>query len=755
MTDGILLAEMQRDRDLRRYDTIIIDEAHERSLNIDFLLGYLKQLLPRRPDLKVIITSATIDPQRFADALRRPTSAAGVPVPVIEVSGRTYPVEVRYRPLVERADRPDGGAERDQVTGVVEAVEELWTEARAEAGASDILVFLSGEREIRDAADALNALKLPATEVLPLFARLSAAEQHRVFSPHERAPDRAGHQRRRDLADRPGHPLRRRHRHGAHLALQPAHQGPAAARSSRSARPAPTSASGRCGRRRRRHLHPPVRRGGLRRRPEFTEPEILRTNLASVILQMTSLGLGDVARFPFVDPPDSRQIADGVRLLEELRAFATRTTARRGRRRGARTPAHGIRAHRWRGCRSTRGSGGWSSRPDRLGCLREVLVIVAALSIQDPRERPRRQAGAQADAVARAVRGRATPTSSRCLNLWPTSRSSRKRCRSSAFRRMCKAEFLHYLRIREWQDLHSQLRQACQARRGIDPDRGDRRARRRARPGHHPPGAARRPALARRRPRRGRSASTPARAARGSASSRVGAVPQAARSSSWPAELVETSRLWARVNAAHRPGVGRGGRRAPRQAAVLSEPRWSAQAGARRRHRAGHALRGAARRRPDGRVRPDRRRELARDLFIRHALVEGDWDTAARLLPATTPPSSSGSPSSRSGPGGATSSSTTRRCIAFYDKRIPPDVRLGRHFDSWWKKAAAPDAGPADLHRGPAPARERGRAGRRRRLPDDLAAGRPRPRRHLPVRAGRAAQDGVTVHVPVEPCSTR
>ncbi|HWI33657.1 MAG TPA: helicase-related protein, partial [Lapillicoccus sp.] len=179
MTDGILLAELQRDRDLRRYDTVILDEAHERSLNVDFLLGYLKRLLPRRPDLKVVITSATIDPQRFADHFARPDR----PVPVLEVSGRTYPVEVRYRPL-EREDEAF-----DQVTGIVEAVEELWTESpqslSRDGGSQDILVFLSGEREIRDAAEALTALHLPATDVLPLFGRLSAAEQHRVFARHD------------------------------------------------------------------------------------------------------------------------------------------------------------------------------------------------------------------------------------------------------------------------------------------------------------------------------------------------------------------------------------------------------------------------------------------------------------------------------------------------------------------------------------------------------------------------------------------
>ncbi|HET7387337.1 MAG TPA: ATP-dependent RNA helicase HrpA, partial [Nocardioidaceae bacterium] len=333
MTDGILLTEMQHDRSLSAYDTIIIDEAHERSLNIDFILGYLKQLLPRRPDLKVVITSATIDPQRFAEHFADP--ATGEPAPIIEVSGRTFPVEIRYRPLVD-PDRPDA-EERDMVTGVCEAVEELWTE-RHSGTSSDILVFFSGEREIRDAADALTGMKLPVTEIVPLYGRLSAAEQHRVFAPHtgrrivlatnvaetsltvpgiryviDTGTARISRYSQRTKVQR--------------LPIEPISQASANQR------------SGRCGR---------VADGIAIRlyseddydsRPEFTDPEILRTNLASVILQMTSLGLGDIARFPFVDPPDSRQITDGIRLLEELQAFAPEDEtqpAGRGRRRPGR-----------------------------------------------------------------------------------------------------------------------------------------------------------------------------------------------------------------------------------------------------------------------------------------------------------------------------------------------------------------------------------------------------------------------------------
>src|SRR5215217_2001976 len=373
LTDGVLLAEIGHDRDLRRYDTIILDEAHERSLNIDFLLGYLKSLLGRRPELKIVITSATIDTERFAAHFGPGESESA---PIIEVSGRTFPVEVRYRPLLI-----DG--EADQVSGILEAVREL-----SALGGGDILVFLSGEREIRDAAEALSSLKLPATEVLPLYARLSAAEQHRVFALH------GG--RRIVLATNvaetsltvPG--IRyvidtgtaRISRYSARtkvqrLPIEPISQASANQR------------AGRCGR---------VSDGIAIRlyaeddfdsRPEFTDPEILRTNLASVILQMTSLGLGDIARFPFVDPPDSRQITDGVRLLEELQAFAPEDdepAAARGRRRpGRRLTAYGRTIATLpidpRHARMV-------IEADQRGVLREVLVIVSALSIQDPRERP-------------------------------------------------------------------------------------------------------------------------------------------------------------------------------------------------------------------------------------------------------------------------------------------------------------------------------------------------------------------------------
>src|ERR1700729_3049499 len=365
MTDGILLNELGRDRDLRRYDTLIIDEAHERSLNIDFILGYLRQLLPRRPDLKVIITSATIDPERFAEHFKDPRT--GQPAPIIEVSGRTYPVEVRYRPVNDAEAREE--EDRDQVQAISDAIGELERE-----GPGDILVFLSGEREIRDTADALKGR--PKTDVLPLYSRLSAAEQHRVFE-----PSKSSQLRRVVLATNvaetsltvpgiryvidPG--TARISRYSLRTKVQ---RLPIEAISQASA----NQRKGRCGR---------VADGICIRlysqedfdaRAEFTDPEIQRTNLASVILQMAAARLGDVRAFPFVDPPDPRAITDGVKLLEELNAVADGRLTETGRQM-ARPPVDPRIA------RMIIESG-------KQGCAREVLVIAAALSIQDPRERP-------------------------------------------------------------------------------------------------------------------------------------------------------------------------------------------------------------------------------------------------------------------------------------------------------------------------------------------------------------------------------
>src|SRR5437764_1475960 len=365
MTDGILLAEIQTDRMLRQYDTLIIDEAHERSLNIDFILGYLKQLLPRRPDLKVIITSATIDPERFSKHFDD--------APIVEVSGRTYPVEVRYRPIVD-PDDPEGDPDRDQTQGILDAVAELCAE-----GPGDILVFLSGEREIRDTADALNRADLRNTEILPLYARLSAADQHRVFQRHTG--------RRVVLATNvaetsltvpgikyvvdPGTARISRYSHRTkvqRLPIEPVSQASANQRAGRCGRVAP----GVCIR-----LYSET---DFRSRPEFTEPEIVRTNLASVILRMAAIGLGDVARFPFVDAPDARSIKDGVALLEELGALnpAEKNPKKRLTPLGRRLAQLPLDPR----------LGRMVLEAEANGCLDEVMVIAAALSIQDPRERP-------------------------------------------------------------------------------------------------------------------------------------------------------------------------------------------------------------------------------------------------------------------------------------------------------------------------------------------------------------------------------
>jgi ATP-dependent helicase HrpA len=681
MTDGILLNEMQRDRLLRKYDTIIIDEAHERSLNIDFILGYLKQLLPRRPDLKLVITSATIDPEKFARHFADP--ATGEPAPVIEVSGRTYPVEVRYRPLVD-PDRPDD-AERDQVTGVCDAVEELWTEARGgDGGGQDILVFLSGEREIRDTADALESMQLPQTEVLPLYARLSSAEQHRVFARHpgrrivlstnvaetsltvpgiryvvDAGTARISRYSQRTKVQR--------------LPIEPVSQASADQR------------AGRCGRLADGVCIRLYSQDDYESRPEFTEPEILRTSLASVILQMTALGLGDVARFPFVDPPDPRQVADGVRLLEELQAFETEYaadspppgTAPRRRGRPRRLTAYGKSLARLpvdpRLGRVLIESG-------HLGCTREALVVVAALSMQDPRERPADKQ-AQADQSHARFRDEHSDFVS-LLNLWNYLKEQQKALSHSAFRRMCRNEFLHYLRVREWQDLHAQLRKACQDV-GID-------TRQATSAKGEPPNAdlVHQALLAGLLSHIGLRDEAK-RDYLGARGARFGISPGSTlfrRQPTWvmSAELVETTRLWARTNARIDPlWAERAGAHVVKR--TWSEPRWSRKQGAalatERVTLYGVPL-VAARTVQYGRINP----QESRDLFIRHALVEGDWDTHHEFFRANILLLKRISDLEER---------ARRRdivvddedLVAFYDARVPADVVSQRHFDSWWKKA--------------------------------------------------------------------
>ncbi len=677
MTDGILLNEMQRDRLLRKYDTIIIDEAHERSLNIDFILGYLKQLLPRRPDLKVVITSATIDPQRFAEHFS--DVATGEPAPIIEVSGRTYPVEVRYRPLVD-PERSDAD-ERDQVTGVCEAVEELWTERAADGTGHDILVFLSGEREIRDTADALEGMKLPQTEVLPLYARLSAAEQHKVFG---RATGRrivlATNVAETSLTV-PG--IRyvvdagtaRISRYSQRTKVQ---RLPIEGISQASA----NQRAGRCGRLADGICIRLYSEDDYDARPEFTEPEIQRTSLASVILQMTSLGLGDIAAFPFVDAPDARQVADGIRLLEELQAFDTVTDSDaaptgRHRGRGRRLTAYGTSLAR---LPVDPRLGRMLIEAGTLGCAREVLIIVSALSMQDPRERPADKQ-TQADQSHARFRDEHSDFIS-LLNLWAYLKEQQKALSHSAFRRMCRSEYLHYLRVREWQDLHSQLRKACQEV-GIDPKTAT------AAPGEAPDADLIHQALLAGLLSHIGLRDEAKRDYLGARGARFGISPGSTlfrRQPTWvmSAELVETTRLWARNNARIDPIWAE--RLAPHLVKrTYSEPRWSRKQGAvvatERVTLYGVPL-VAARTIQYSRINP----EESRDLFIRHALVEGDWDTHHEFFRANQALLQRLS---------ELEERARRRdivvdeedLVAFYEARVPAEVVSQRHFDRWWKDA--------------------------------------------------------------------
>ncbi len=661
MTDGILLAELQRDRDLLRYDTLIIDEAHERSLNVDFILGYLKQLLPRRPDLKVIVTSATIDTERFAEHFGD--------APVIEVSGRTYPVEVRYRPLEDEEDP-------DQIQGVCDAVRELSTE-----GSGDVLVFLSGEREIRDTAEAVNAMKLRDTEVLPLYARLSAAEQHRIFQSHpgrrvvlatnvaetsltvpgvryvvDAGTARISRYSRRTKVQR--------------LPIEPISQAAANQRAGRCGRVAP----GICIR-----LYA---EDDFEGRPEFTEPEILRTNLASVILQMTSIGLGDVAAFPFVEPPDARSIKDGVALLHELGALTGDGTGltKLGRRLAG-IPLDPRLAR-------------MIVAAEANGCVREVMVIASALSIQDPRERPL----AKQQAADEQHRRFAHPDSDflSYLNLWAYLREKQAELSSNQFRKLCRNEYLNYLRVREWQDVYSQVRQITGhlgARRSDD-DEVD-------------ADAVHRSLLAGLLSQIGMRADDGAGAGRGRGlpefagahNARFAIQPGSVLAKNPPkwamaGELVETTRLWARTVARIQPEWAEsvGGHLVKRS---YSEPHWSATRAApmamERVTLYGLPIVNA---RPVqlGRVDP----VLARELFVQHALVEGDWETHHEFVRRNRELVDEVR---------ALEDRVRRRDVLvdertlfeFFDERVPRDVVSGRHFDSWWKQARPVDPSLLDF----------------------------------------------------------
>ncbi len=671
MTDGILLAELQRDRQLRKYDTIIIDEAHERSLNIDFLLGYLKRLLPRRPDLKVIITSATIDVDRFARHFD---------APVVEVSGRTYPVEIRYRPLMELPEDDEEGEPivRDQTEAIRDAVKELAAE-----GPGDVLVFLPGEREIRDTADELAGLdrldRLEKLEIVPLYSRLSAAEQHRVFSSHPMSVRRvvlATNVAETSLTV-PGiryvvdTGVARISRYSARtkvqrLPIEPISQASAAQR------------SGRCGR---------VEAGiairlyaeeDFEARPEFTDPEILRTNLASVILQMASLGLGDIARFPFVEsarPPERhgrRPAARRARRVGLDRLDDSRRLTRIGKRL-ARLPIDPR-------------LGRMILEAERLGCVREVLVIVAALSLQDPRERP---AEHQAQADQQHARFRhETSDFLAWLNLWQYLREQQRELSSSAFRRMCKREFLNYLRVREWQSFESQLRQVCKEMRiavGKPSDTPDA-------DGIHQAllsGLLSHIGLLEEKDRKdsaGRKGGP--REYLGARGARFAIFPGSGLKRKNPqflmaGELVETGRLWARQNAAIQPEwAERIGSHLVKR--TYSEPHWSKKRAAVMAHER-VTLYGvplvADRTISYGKVDP----VVSRELFIRHALVHGEWSTHQKFFAENLRLLEEAEELEHR---------ARRRDLVvdehtlfdFYDARIPEGVVSGAHFDQWWKE---------------------------------------------------------------------
>ena len=727
MTDGILLAEIQNDPLLRRYDTLIIDEAHERSLNIDFILGYLARLLPQRPDLKVIITSATIDSERFAAHF----GVEGRPAPIIEVSGRTYPVEIRYRPLdgAEPEPEPAGSQTnsaaanastdepRDQVTGILDAVDELMA-----LGPGDILVFLAGERDIRDTEAALidhlgpryaaneSSARLPGSvEIIPLYSRLSAAAQHRVFEKHRL--------RRIVLATNvaetsltvpsiryvidPGVARISRYSNKTkvqRLPIEPISQASANQRSGRCGRVADGVAI---------RLYSQTDYEG---REPYTEPEILRTSLASVILQMAALRLGNVADFPFIDPPDRRAIADGVALLTEIGAISANSKSMH-------EPRLTAIGHQLARLPIDPRLGRMLLEANKRGCASEVMVIVSALSIQDVRERPL-DAQEAADAMHRRL---ADPTSDflTYLNFWRYLRTQSRDLSGSAFRRMCRHEYLHYLRIREWRDVYNQLAQLARPL-GINaqnielPTRASiRAASDRLVPGSHAAGMANAD-VADAVVALGQSADTPdadaihqsllvgllSNLGNYDERRREYAGARATHFTIWPgsglrrkqydwvmaAELVETSRLFARTVARIQPQwVEQAAKHLVK--VTYGEPYWSTKKGAAMVHQRvllyGLTL-VADRPVTLASVGTDAARQAAREMFIRSGLVEGGWharhafvERNRELLEDTA------EVERRQRTHGILADD--QALFDFYDERLPEKITSAAAFDNWWK----------------------------------------------------------------------
>ena len=681
MTDGILLAEIQTDRFLNQYSCLIIDEAHERSLNNDFILGYLKQLLPRRPDLKVIITSATIDVERFSKHFNN--------APIIEVSGRTYPVEVRYRPVVEEDDQ-------DQLQGILNAVDELQAEGRG-----DILIFMNGEREIRDTAEALQKQNLKHTEILPLFARLSAQEQNKIFYPSglnrivlatnvaETSLTVPGIKYVLD----PGTARISRYSYRTkvqRLPIEPISQASANQR------------KGRCGR---------VSEGicirlyseeDFNNRPEFTDPEILRTNLASVILQMTALGLDDIEAFPFVDAPDKRHIQDGVKLLEELGAIQPKKYKSRD---SARLPTHAQNLtdestrQETHASESTEKKQGWELTPigrqlaqfpvdPRLakmllsavdfGSVYEVMIIVSALSIQDPRERPTEKQQASDEKHRRFADKKSDFLA--FLNLWNYVQEQQKELTKNQFRRQCQKDFLNYLRIREWQDIYQQIRLAVREMGlPINSEKAEYQQIHTA-------------LLSGLLSHIGLKEAEKQQYL-GARNAHFAIFPNSVLFKKQPkwvmaAELVETSKLWGRMVAEIEPEwIEPLAEHLTKKS--YSEPRWSKSRGAVIADEK-VSLYGVpivvARPVNYGSIDPT----VSREIFIQSALVEGDWNTKHKFFKQNQQLIREVEELEHK---------SRRRDILvdertlfeFYDQRIGTDVVSQKHFDSWWKKAEKQD----------------------------------------------------------------
>ncbi|HKK05850.1 MAG TPA: ATP-dependent RNA helicase HrpA [Gammaproteobacteria bacterium] len=707
MTDGILLAEVQGDRFLDQYDTLIIDEAHERSLNIDFLLGYLKDLLPRRPDLKLIITSATIDPERFSRHFGD--------APVIEVSGRTYPVDIRYRPV--RGEDEDE-RDRDLQQAILDAVDEVCA-----IGPGDVLIFLPGQREIRDTAEALRKHHPPHTEILPLYSRLSAAEQDRVFHPH------GG--RRIVLATNvaetsltvpgiryvidPGYARLNRYSYRSKVQRLPVEKISQASANQR---------AGRCGR---------VSAGVCIRlyseedfgaREAFTPPEILRTNLAGVILQMQALGLGAVERFPFVEAPDTRHVNDGYRLLQELGAVDERRHITAIGRELARLPID-VRLGRML----------LAAREER--CLAEVLIIVSALAVQDPRERPL-EAQAQADAAHEAFADEHSDFVS-YLKLWTFYQEQKRHLSHRKLRALCRERFLSYLRLREWEDIHRQLAAQLSGmgmtinRTPVEGDEGYAAIHRALLHGLLGNVAMRRDA----------------RSHLGARNLQLQVHPGSALAKKPPkwlvaAELVETTRLYARTVARIEPAwiepvAGHLLKRS------YSEPHWERRAGrvAAFERATLYGLPVVARRKVNyGPIDP----VAARELFIRGALVEGDFQTRGGFLVHNR--------ALLEEVQGLEHKARRRDIVvdedtlyAFYDRRLPAEVYDGVRFERWRKQAEAQTPNLLYLRREDL-LRKDARAVSGERFPDTLALGDAVLALHYHFEPGHA-EDGVTVDVPL------